>query len=64
MQLTQISDRVDQLARAWEQFKSINDSRLSQIEKKGTADPLKDSCMRRKRYGFKVLYDKVRQINQ
>jgi len=47
MQLTQISDRVDQLARAWEQFKSINDSRLSQIEKKGTADPLIDEQLKK-----------------
>jgi len=40
MQIMQISERVDQFARAWEQFKSINDSRLLQIEKKGNADPL------------------------
>ncbi len=40
MQISQISDRVDQLARAWEQFKSVNDNRLLQIEKKGNVDPL------------------------
>lgn len=47
MQIIQISERVDQLARAWEQFKSINDSRLSQIEKKGNADPLVEEQLKK-----------------
>ena len=47
MQLSQISDRVDQLARAWEQFKSVNDSRLLQIEKKGNVDPLVDEQLKK-----------------
>ena len=40
MQISQISDRVEQLACAWEQFKSVNDSRLASLEKKNSYDPL------------------------
>lgn len=40
MQITQISDRVEQLARAWEQFKSLNDTRLASLEKKKAGDPM------------------------
>lgn len=40
MQITQSNDRIEQLARAWEQFKSINDSRLARLERKSSVDPL------------------------
>lgn len=47
MQISQISDRVDHLARAWEQFKSVNDNRLLQIEKKSAVDPLVDEQLKK-----------------
>jgi HK97 family phage major capsid protein len=47
MQISQIYDRVDHLARAWEQFKSVNDNRLLQIEKKSAVDPLVDEQLKK-----------------
>lgn len=40
MTIAEIADRVNSLAHAWEQFKSVNDQRLRDIERKGQADPL------------------------
>ncbi|MFO1243107.1 MAG: phage major capsid protein [Rickettsiales bacterium] len=40
MTIAEINNRVGTLGQAWEQFKSVNESRLSEIEKKGHADPL------------------------
>jgi len=35
-----IEEKVNTLATAWEQFKSVNDARLAEIEKRGSADVL------------------------
>lgn len=40
MSISEVTDRVHALGNAWEQFKSVNDRRLAEIEKKGAADPL------------------------
>lgn len=40
MSISEITDRVASLGNAWEQFKQINDARLSEIERKGSADGL------------------------
>lgn len=40
MSLSEIAKRVNSLGSAWEQFKSVNDRRLQEIEKRGSADPL------------------------
>ncbi len=40
MSITRLTKKVDNLGSAWEQFKSINDRRLQEIEKKGVADTL------------------------
>lgn len=40
MDVAEIKATVDQLGRAWEEFKQANDARLEQFEKKGTADAL------------------------
>ncbi|PIR33987.1 MAG: phage major capsid protein [Alphaproteobacteria bacterium CG11_big_fil_rev_8_21_14_0_20_44_7] len=40
MSIREISDKVNSLGNAWESFKHVNDARLSEIEKKGSADPL------------------------
>ncbi len=47
MSISRITKRVDELGSAWEQFKTINDRRLVEIEKKGTADPLTIEQMNR-----------------
>jgi len=40
MSITEVTERVNRLGNAWEEFKRVNDERLSQIERKGNADPL------------------------
>lgn len=40
MSITEITDRLHTLGNAWEQFKQVNNQRLSEIERKGAADPL------------------------
>ncbi|MGE0754583.1 MAG: phage major capsid protein [Alphaproteobacteria bacterium] len=40
MSISEITERVHSLGNAWEQFKHINDARLNEIERKGSADPL------------------------
>lgn len=40
MTITKVTKRVDDLGCAWEEFKKVNDRRLSEIERKGNADPL------------------------
>lgn len=40
MTIAEMTNRVTNLGQAWDQFKHVNESRLSEIEKKGSADPL------------------------
>lgn len=40
MTISKITRKVDQLGNAWEEFKSLNDRRISEIEKKGSASAL------------------------
>lgn len=47
MTISEITNRVNSLGKAWEQFKAINDRRLAEIEQKGGADPLTDEHLGR-----------------
>ncbi|MCD6035235.1 MAG: family phage major capsid protein [Rickettsiales bacterium] len=40
MTINELTDRMNTLHQAWEEFKSINDRRLAEVAKKGSADPL------------------------
>lgn len=40
MSISDITERVSHLGNAWEQFKQVNDNRLREIERKGSADGL------------------------
>jgi len=40
MSINRLTKQVEALGGAWEQFKSVNDRRLHEIERKGSADPL------------------------
>lgn len=40
MSMMEVTDRVNQLGNAWEEFKRVNNERLAEIERKGSADPL------------------------
>jgi HK97 family phage major capsid protein len=47
MSLQEVADRVYTLGNAWEQFKQVNDARLRDIERKGSADPLYNEHLRK-----------------
>jgi HK97 family phage major capsid protein len=47
MTIHELTDRVHALGNAWEHFKQVNDARLSEIERKGNADPLYDEHLKR-----------------
>ena len=40
MSLHEITNKVNQLASHWEQFKTMNDKKLKDIERKGSSDPI------------------------
>ena len=40
MSITEITNKVNTLGNAWENMQRVNDARLREIEKKGSADPL------------------------
>ncbi|MBL0317735.1 MAG: phage major capsid protein [Alphaproteobacteria bacterium] len=40
MVFQEIREKIDVLGRAWEEFKRVNDQRLTEIEQRGSADPL------------------------
>lgn len=42
MTISELTDRIATLGNAWEHFKQVNDARLDEIERKGSADPLYD----------------------
>jgi HK97 family phage major capsid protein len=43
MTTTEIKARIDKLGNAWEQFKTVNDRRLAEVERKGVSDPLTEN---------------------
>ncbi len=40
MTIQEMTERMHSIGNAWEQFKQVNDARLHDLEKKGSADPL------------------------
>lgn len=47
MSMTEVKARVDQMGSAWEEFKRVNERRLGEIEKRGSADCLTDQHLAR-----------------
>lgn len=47
MTINEITQKVNELANNWENFKNINDQRLKEIEKKGSADCLTEMNLKR-----------------
>jgi HK97 family phage major capsid protein len=47
MTIHEVTEGMYALGNAWEQFKQVNEHRLSQIERKGAADPLTDEHLRK-----------------
>lgn len=47
MNLTNLNEKLNQLGNSWEHFKRVNNERLSQIEKKGSSDPLTEEKLKK-----------------
>lgn len=47
MTVQEVTEGMYALGNAWEQFKQVNENRLSEIERKGHADPLHDGHLQR-----------------
>jgi len=47
MNLSDLNDKLNQLGNSWDHFKKVNDERLSQIEKKGSSDPLTEEHLQK-----------------
>ncbi len=62
MQLNEIANKVQNIANAWENFKSINDRRLQEIERKGAADPLTSEQLARINHTINEQKDKISRL--
>lgn len=62
MQLNELSTKVNQIAHAWESFKSVNERRLSEIEKKGAADPLTTEQLKQLNYSLDEQRSRLNKI--
>jgi HK97 family phage major capsid protein len=62
MNITEISENVNKLASSWEYFKSVNDQRLKELEKRGTVDPLTDLKLSRINESLDEYKSKIDQI--
>ncbi|ETO16226.1 HK97 family phage major capsid protein, partial [Reticulomyxa filosa] len=47
MSITEMTDKINELAANWEQFKVVNERRLKEIEKKGLPDPLTEEQLKK-----------------
>lgn len=47
MLVSEIAEKVDLMATAWEQFKSVHEQKLKEVEKKGYTDPLLEQQLAR-----------------
>lgn len=65
MSITEISEQVNSLGHAWEQFKHVNDARLREIEQKGQADGLYNEHLHRINHaldGYKQRLDQLETV--
>jgi HK97 family phage major capsid protein len=62
MSLTNITSKIDNIANAWEHFKSTNDLRLKELEKKGVADPLYEEQLRKVNHHIDDYQDRLTQL--
>jgi HK97 family phage major capsid protein len=60
--MNEVQDASETLARAFEEYKSTNDSRLSEIERRGTADVLFDEKLARMDQSFNKLQDEISSV--
>jgi len=63
MSITEITNKVNQLANHWEQFKSLNERRLAEIEKKGSADSLTVSSLEKIGATIDQFEQSINQLN-
>ena len=62
MTITEITNKVNELASNWEQFKVLNDQRLKSLEKKNTVDPITLTQMEKLNNIIDGYQDKISQI--
>lgn len=55
--LSEVKKAIDDQHRAFEEFKTVNDRRLADIEKKGSSDPLDEATLERMNKGIDELED-------
>lgn len=55
-------EKLEQLMKEWEQFKSENDRRLKEIETKGRADPLTEEKIQKHSEAIGVLEKQLREV--
>lgn len=62
MSLTRITKQVEALGSTWEQFKAMNERRLAEIERKGSADPLTVDQMNKMNVALDAYKDKLNKF--
>ena len=62
MSINEVTKRVNSLGSAWEQFKSVNDRRLAEVERKGSADPLTLEQLSKINYALDGYKDRLNYV--
>lgn len=62
MTLSEVSKRVNALGSAWEQFKAVNDRRLKEIERRGSADPLTEDYLSKINYALDNYKERLMRV--
>ncbi|MDD4616818.1 MAG: phage major capsid protein, partial [Alphaproteobacteria bacterium] len=60
--ITEVHAATDTLARAFEEYKSVNDQRLAEIERKGSADVLLDDQLSRMDQSINHIQDDITNL--
>ncbi len=62
MTINEITEKVNKLGNAWENFKHVNDARLEEREKKGSNDPLYDEHLSRINHSLDQYKGRIDQL--
>ncbi len=62
MTISEVTQRVNALGSAWEQFKAVNDRRLQEIERKGSADPLTNDHLGKINHALDHYKDRLARV--
>ncbi len=62
MSINEITEKVNKLGNAWEDFKHVNDARINEREKKGHSDPLYDEHLSRINHSLDQYKGRIDQL--